>query len=138
MFTLFALALDLSGTITPDALIDDLNTKFHGVKDYQLSTKALEFPKATVVDLSKEGWRVRFSIRPNDDMTLSVSEVKKAMGKNASKLPANFLDYNCEIAIGFGDDPDKLYTDDIIEIAEFIRENYPGVVIYDQYNKELW
>ena len=138
MFTLFALALDLSGTITPDALIDDLNTKFHGVKDYQLSTKALEFPKATVVDLSKEGWRVRFSIRPNDDMTLSVSEVKKAMGKNASKLPANFLDYNCEIAIGFGDDPDKLYTDDIIEIAEFIRENYPGVVIYDQYNKDLW
>ena len=138
MFTLFALALDLSGTITPDALIDDLNTKFHGVKDYQLSTKALEFPKATVVDLSKEGWRVRFSIRPNDDMTLSVSEVKKAMGKNASKLPANFLDYNCEIAIGFGDDPDKLYTDDIIEIAEFIRENYPGIVIYDQYNKELW
>ena len=138
MFTLFALALDLSGTITPDALIDDLNTKFHGVKDYQLSTKALEFPKATVVDLSKEGWRVRFSIRPNDDMTLSVSEVKKAIGKNASKLPANFLDYNCEIAIGFGDDPDKLYTDDIIEIAEFIRENYPGVVIYDQYNKDLW
>ena len=138
MFTLFALALDLTGTITPDALIDDLNTKFHGVKDYQLSTKALEFPKATVVDLSKEGWRVRFSIRPNDDMTLSVSEVKKAIGKNASKLPANFLDYNCEIAIGFGDDPDKRYTDDIIEIAEFIRENYPGIVIYDQYNKELW
>ncbi len=108
------------------------------MKDYQLSTKALEFPKATVVDLSKEGWRVRFSIRPNEDMTLSVSEVKKAMGKNASKLPANFLDYNCEIAIGLGNDPEKLHTGDIIEIAEFVRENYPGVVIYDQYNQDSW
>ena len=138
MFTLFALVQDPTDAITNDALINDLNTKFHWVKDYQLSLKALEFPKTTVVDMSKEGWRVRFSIRPNEDMTLSVSEVKKVLGKNAKKLPANFLDYNCEIAIGFGDDPDKLYTDDIIEIGEFIRANYPGVVIYDQYNKDLW
>ena len=28
--------------------------------------------------------------------------------------------------------------DDVIEIGEFVRGNYPGVVIYDQYNKDLW
>lgn len=43
-----------------------------------------------------------------------------------------------EIAIGFGDDPDKLYTNDIIHIGEFIRENYAGVVIYDQYDEDVW
>ena len=71
-------------------------------------------------------------------MVLSPTELKKALGKNANKLPSNFLDFNCEIAIGFADDPEKLHTNDIIDIGEFVRENYPGVVIYDQYNKDLW
>ena len=135
--TLFALVDDAKGAITNESLMRDLQ-QFHGIDEYRVFTKELELPKATIVVLEKAGWRVRVSIRPGEDMSLSVSAVKKALGKNASKLPANFLGYNCEIAIGFGDDPDKLYTDDIIEIAEFFKDNYPGLVIYDQYNRDLW
>ena len=53
-------------------------------------------------------------------------------------MPENFLSYNKELAIGFGDDPDRRFTDEIINIGEFVRENYPGVVIYDQYNQDVW
>ena len=40
--------------------------------------------------------------------------------------------------IGFGDDPERLHSDDIIHLGEFVREAYPGVVIFDQYNVDLW
>ena len=138
MFHLFALAKDDAGAIHNESLIRDLKQKLHGVEPYRIHTKDLQMPKTTIVVMAREDWQVRFSIRPGEDMVLSPTELKKALGKNASKLPANFLDYNCEIAIGFADDPEKLYTEDIIEIGEFVRENYPGVVIYDQYNKDLW
>ena len=138
MFNLFALAKDDTGAINNESLIRDLKQKLRGVEAYHIYTKDLHMPKTTIVVMAREDWQVRFSIRPGEDMVLSPTELKKALGKNASKLPANFLDYNCEIAIGFADDPEKLYTEDIIEIGEFVRENYPGVVIYDQYNKDLW
>ena len=95
-------------------------------------------PRTTIVILEKDGWEVRFFIRPGEDMTLNLPALKKEMGKNAAKLPADFLDYRTEIAFGFDDDPDQLFTDDVIEVGEFVRGNYPGVVIYDQYNKDLW
>ena len=138
MFNLFALAKDDTGAINNDSLIRDLQRKLSSAVAYRIYTEDLQLPKTTIVVMAREGWQVRFAIRPGEDMVLSPTELKKALGKNVSKLPANFLDYNCEIAIGFADDPDKLYTDDIIEVGEFVRENYPGVVIYDQYNKDLW
>ncbi len=138
MFTLFALVQDDTGAITNESLMRDLNQKFHAISEYRLTTQDLHLPKTTIVVMEKSGWRVRFSIRPGEDMTLSVTRLRKALGKNASKLPTNFLDYNCEIAIGFGDDPEQQHADDVIEIGEFVRENYSGVVIYDQYNIDLW
>jgi len=138
MFNLFALVKDDTGTISNESLIRDLKQKLRGVEAYHIYTKALHMPKTTIVVMEREGWEVRFFIRPGENMVLSPVDVKKAIGKNASKLPANFLDCNCEIAFGFDDDPDHIHTNDIIEIGEFVRENYPGVVIYDQYNKDLW
>ena len=138
MFNLFALVKDDTGAIHNESLIRDLKQKLRGVEAYHIYTKDLHMPKTTIVVMDREGWEVRFFIRPGESMVLSPVEVNKAIGKNASKLPANFLDYNCEIAFGFDDDPDETYTNDIIEIGEFVRENYPGVVIYDQYNKDLW
>ena len=138
MFNLFALAKDDTGAINNDTLIRDLKQKLPGVNAYNIFKEDLQLPKTTIVVMEREGWRVRFFIRPGDNMVISPAELKKDLGKNASKLPANFMDYNCEIAFGFDDDPEQIHTDDIIEIGEFVRENYPGVVIYDQYNKDLW
>ena len=70
-------------------------------------------------------------------MTLDLTELQKILGQK-TKLPADFLSYNKEIAIGFGDDPEKKYTNEIIFVGEFVRENYPGVVIFDQYNQDVW
>jgi len=138
MFNLFALVKDDTGAISNESLIRDLKQKFHGVQAYRISTQDLVMPRTTIVVMGREGWEARFFVRPGEDMVLSPAELKKALGKNASKLPDNFLDYNCEIAMVFGDDPDQEFTDDIIEIGEFIRDNYPSAVIIDQYNNDLW
>ena len=53
-------------------------------------------------------------------------------------LPPDFADYDTQIVLGFGDDPERLHTNDIIFLGEFVRETYPGVVIFDQYNVDLW
>ncbi|MBP7451401.1 MAG: hypothetical protein KA914_01265 [Ottowia sp.] len=137
MFTLFALVKDTTNAIDNEALIHDLKNELPGIEQYEIAKKELVFPKVTVVQLLNRGWRVRFQIRSEDSMTLSLEALQKILGKK-TQLPPDFLSYNKEIAIGFGDDPDKLYTNDIIFIGEFIRENYPGVVIYDQYNEDVW
>ena len=136
-FNLFAIVKDHAGEIDNASLMRDLK-KDGRFKKFRLFTEDLHLPKTTIVVMEQDGWRVRFFIRPGEDMTLDLPALKKAMGKNAVKLPADFLDYRTEIAFGFADDPDQLFTDDVIEVGEFVRANYPGVVIYDQYNKDLW
>ena len=135
-FNLFAIVKDHAGEIDNASLMRDLK-KDGRFKKFRLFTEDLHLPKTTIVVMEQDGWRVRFFIRPGEDMTLDLPALKKAMGKNAVKLPADFLDYRTEIAFGFADDPDQLFTDDVIEVGEFVRANYPGV-IYDQYNKDLW
>ncbi|MFV0476256.1 MAG: hypothetical protein ACK5ME_00275 [Parahaliea sp.] len=137
MFTLFALLTDTSSLVTNDSLIRDLKKDLPGVEEYGISKKELVFPKVTVVLLQKAGWRVRFQIRKGENMTLSLPELQRILGTK-TQLPTDLLSYNTEITIGFGDDPEKKYTNDIIFIGEFVRENYPGVVIFDQYNEDVW
>lgn len=137
MFTLFALLHDPERTLNNDSLMHDLRHKFAFIRDYTLREEKLDFPDTTIVVLEKALWRVKFSIRPDDDMTLDTTILHKLLRKKAT-LPENFLQYNVEIAIGFGNDPEQTFTDDIICIGEFIRDNYPGVVIYDQYNVDVW
>ena len=136
-FNLFAIVKDHAGEIDNASLMRDLK-KDGRFEKFRLFTEDLHLPKTTIVVMEKDGWRVSFDIRPGEHMTLHLPGLKKAMGKNAAKLPADFLAYRTEIAFGFADDPDQLFTDDVIEIGEFVRGNYPGVVIYDQYNKDLW
>lgn len=137
MFTLFALVKDTSGAIDNDALMRDLTQKFHLASEFQIGTETLFFPRVTEVVMTKADWSVSFQIRPEDSMTLDLTELQKILGQK-TKLPADFLSYNKEIAIGFGDDPEKKYTNEIIFVGEFVRENYPGVVIFDQYNQDVW
>ena len=62
--------------------------------------------------------------------------MKRPPGSTAPPLPAR-----TPLAPMFAlleNDADKLYANDIVFIGEFIRENYPGVVIYDPYNEDLW
>lgn len=137
MFTLFALLPDASGGVTNDSLIRDVKKGLPGVEEFEISKKELVFPKVTVVLLQKLGWRVRLQIRKDEGMTLSLPELQRILGTK-TQLPADFSSYNTEIAIGFGDDPEKQYTNDIIFVGEFVRENFPGVVIFDQYNEDVW
>lgn len=137
MFTLFALLPDASGGVTNDSLIRDVKKGLPGVEEFEISKKELVFPKVTVVLLQKLGWRVRLQIRKDEGRTLSLPELQRILGTK-TQLPADFSSYNTEIAIGFGDDPEKQYANDIIFVGEFVRENFPGVVIFDQYNEDVW
>lgn len=137
MFTLFALVHDPAGAADNDTLIRDLQRHLVGIEAYQVAKKDLALPRMTVVDLTKDGWRVRFSLRRGESMTLGLPQLRKILDAKTA-LPEDFDSYDLEIAIGFGDDPDQQHTNDILQFGEFVRENYPGVVIFDQYNQDIW
>ena len=73
---------------------------------------------------------VSFQIRPGEDMTLSLAELQKILGKKTT-LPADFESYDSEIAIDLNHDLEKKYTDETIEIGEFVRGYFPGAMIYN-------
>lgn len=137
MLTLFALLHDPAGAVSKETLIRDLKERFAWAGEYTISTQTLTFPRVTRVVLEKSGWRVTFNIRDKAGMTLSLPELQQMLGKKGA-LPPDFLAYDKEIAISFGDDPDKRFTNELIHIGEFVRENYPGVVLFDQYKQDFW
>ncbi len=93
MFTLFALVKDTTNAIDNEALIHDLKNELPGIEQYEIAKKELVFPKVTVVQLLNRGWRVRFQIRSEDSMTLSLEALQKILGKK-TQLPPDFLSYN--------------------------------------------
>lgn len=137
MLTLFALVKDDADAITNDTLVRDLKHKLALAKEFAITTETLVFPRVTEVVMTKGNWSVRFEIRPESSRTLSVKELQKILGKK-TQLPPDCQRYNKEIAVGFGGDPQKEHTNEIIFIGEFLRESYPGVVIFDQYNQDVW
>ena len=80
---------------------------------------------------------MRFEIREADEMSLDVAVLQKILQKKAA-LPVDFLAYNKEIAVGFDDDPQRRFTDDMIGVAEWLRDIFPDAVLFDQYNGEVW
>lgn len=80
MFTLLALLKDHAANFTNASLMHDLQA-LPGIQDFRVFTRDLQLSRTTIVVMEKQAWRVRFFIRPGEDMTLSTSEVKKALGK---------------------------------------------------------
>lgn len=138
MFNLFALVKDPDGAITNDTLIHDLERGFPFLAEYAVSKKDLIMPRTTIVVLAKQDWTIRLSIRDQENMSVTPAHVLKYARKRKTVFPDHFESYDTEIAIGFSADPEQEYTDDIIYMGEFIRENYPGVFIWDQYNRTSW
>ena len=137
MFNLFALWRDADDRLDVATLKEDFQTRFAFAGDYTIATRDLVFPRVTVLVLSRGDWEVEVWLRKGEDMTLEPTAVATALPPGAA-LPADFADYDTEIVLGFGDDPERLHSDDIIHLGEFVREAYPGVVIFDQYNVDLW
>lgn len=138
MFTLFAFLSDPTGAVDNDALLTNIRENFAWAREFEITTEKLHWPDFTNVVMIKDGWKVSFQIRTDTGRSLNLPVLGRALRRKKIQLPAGFDDYTTEIAIGFGDDPDRVFTDDIINIGEFIRETYPGVVIYNAYEVELW
>ena len=137
MFNLFALWRDADDRLDMAALKDDFETRFAFAGDYTITTKDLVFPRVTIVVLTQGDWEVQVWLWKGEDMTLDPTAVAEALPAG-TVLPPDFADYDAQIVLGFGDDPERLHTNDIIFLGEFVRETYPGVVIFDQYNVDLW
>ena len=137
MFTLFVLLRDDNHAVNNDSLAGRLKQHFPWYSDFALSTETLIFPSLSLLVLEGKGWRVRFEIREADEMSLDVAVLQKILQKKAA-LPVDFLAYNKEIAVGFDDDPQRRFTDDMIGVAEWLRDIFPDAVLFDQYNGEVW
>lgn len=127
MFTLFALLKDPDEAVDNERLLRDIREQFAWARDYELSEEELVFPKFTNVVMRNGDWKVSFQIRRDTGRSINLGPLRRAIG--VRKLPPDFLEYDTEVAIGFADDPERVYTDDIINIGEFVREAYPGVVL---------
>ena len=130
MMTLFMLLRGDANAITNASLINDIKTKYHWAPEFHIYEEQLVLPRTTVIQMDKPDWRVRISIRPDEDMTLDTGILAPLLSKE-EPLPEGFLDYNIEIAVGFRDEPERQCVDDVIFMSEFFKENYPGIVIFD-------
>lgn len=127
MFTLFALLRDPDEEIDNDRLMRDIREQFAWAREYEVFEHELVFPKFTDVVMRKDAWKASFQIRRDTGRSINLGPLRRAIG--VRKLPPDFLEYDTEIAIRFDDDPEREYTDEIINIGEFMRETYPGIVL---------
>ena len=130
---LYMLLHDDVDTFTNAKLINDITTKFAWASEYTIWEEALHWPRITEICLDKDDWRIRIDIRSGEDMSCDPARLAAQLSKQGP-LPDNFLDYNIEIAVGFRDEPERQCVDDVIFMSEFFKENYPGIVIFDNDN----
>ena len=138
MFSLFALLKD-PATLTPESLAVLLQERFFDISSYTVTLEDLYWPRFTNVVLThSDGWGMWFQIRQEDGRSIDPPTLGKYLRRKKVALPEGFDDYDTELIMHFNDDDERAHTDDIIFLTEFIKEQFPGVVLYNDADRDVF
>lgn len=139
MFTLFGYLSDPENRLDEAAFVRDVRAEWGWSRDYDITIEQLVMPRMPeIVMAHADGWRIRVQIRKDTARSTNLPVLARALRRKKVDLPAGFEGHDTELALRFDDDPEREHTDDVIDFGEYVRRSYPGVVLYNQYDEDLW
>jgi hypothetical protein len=127
VFVLYGLLGDASPPFSHEILSRELSRFFSGDERLSVSSRALPFGGRRVVALSWPSWEIRVAYEEGDSVAEDSAEIHRRLGAAAADgLPG----IRRRIRAVFGDDDGREYTNETIEMMEFLTA-IPGVVVFD-------
>jgi hypothetical protein len=127
IWSLYALLSDDSPPVTIDALEAQLASFFQGDSALSIERERVPFSKGDSLLLRWGKWGLRINYEEGADVEEDSVEISKRVGDTA---PFDLSDISRRIRMVAGTDADREYTNETIEVIDFLR-NIPGIVIFD-------
>ena len=126
MFSLYALLGKNSPPMTNASLAIDLNQYFRNETDFSLKFERLPFAKHDTLALRWGSWLVRVSYDEGDHVKADSATIQAWLGKRS---PTDLSTIDRRVRVVFGADEDRVYTNQIIYLMDFLREIEDCVVV---------
>lgn len=126
-FAIYAFCSDDAPPMTNESLAVELRTYFRDEKNFRVEFEQLPFEDEESLALFWDKWLVRISYEEGESVE---DEVRGAQLSVAAEHGARVAHMRRMIRAVFGTENDKVYTNQIIYVMEFLK-NHKGAVLYD-------
>lgn len=93
----------------------------------------LPFNRGEVIVITFDGWWIQVSYEQGARIRKAAAEACDLLGDAADSRLGNV---DSRIRVVFGDDPDAVFTNEIVYMVDFLR-HIPGVVIFDPQKNDI-
>ena len=133
MFVLYALLGDASPPFSEAILADELSRYYSRDERLSVSSQALPFGGRRVVTLNWPSWHITVAYEEGDSVAEDSAEIHRRLGAAA---PDGLPGIRKRIRAVFGDDDARDYTNETIEMFQFLTA-IPGAVVFDPQQNDI-
>jgi len=133
MFSLYALLGEGAPAVSPESLADELKSLFRNDAGFSLQYEQLPFAKHKSVTLRWGTWLARLNYEEGKKVVDDSAEISRILG---SAAPPKLASIDKRIRAVFGDDEAREYTNQTIDLMEFLR-GIKGAIVFDPQQKDI-
>ena len=133
MFVLYGLLGEGAPPFTDEVLLRELGRSFGGDGRLSVSSRALPFGGRRSVVLSWPSWQVSVTYEEGDLVAEDSAEIYRRLGAAA---PRGLPGIRNRIRAVFGDDDGRHYTNEAVQVLQFLTA-IPGAVVFDLQHNDI-
>jgi hypothetical protein len=133
MFTLYAMLAEGAPAVSSEWLAAELGSRYGKSKGFSWKYAQLPLAKHKSVSARWGEWLVRFNYEEGKHVAVESTEISKILGPAA---PPNLAGIDKRIRVVFHDDPARKYTNETIDIMEFLTQ-IKGAIVFDPQQKNI-
>ena len=132
-FSLLALLTEQSPVISNESLADELKAYFENEEDFSLKFERLPFAKTDTLALRWGNWLMRVAYEEGSRIQDESAQIQEILGKRS---PRELSGIDRRVRVVFADDNDREYTNQIVDMRQFLQD-IEGSIVFDPQKNDL-
>ena len=132
-FSLLALLTEQSPAMSNESLANELREYFANQEDFSLKFERLPFAKTDTLALRWGSWLMRVAYEEGSRIQDESAQIQEILG---DRSPRELSSIDRRVRVVFGDDDDREYTNQIIDMMQFLQD-IPGSIVFDPQQNHL-
>ena len=132
-FSLLALLTEQSPVISNESLADELKAYFENEEDFSLKFERLPFAKTDTLALRWGNWLMRVAYEEGSRIQDESAQIQEILGKRS---PRELSGIDRRVRVVFADDNDREYTNQIVDMMQFLQD-IEGSIVFDPQKNDL-
>ncbi|MGM3276905.1 hypothetical protein [Ralstonia sp. 24A2] len=132
-FSLLALLTEQSPVMSNESLADELKVYFENEEDFSLKFERLPFAKTDTLALRWGNWLMRVAYEEGSRIQDESAQIQEILGKRS---PRELSGIDRRVRVVFADDNDREYTNQIVDMMQFLQD-IEGSIVFDPQKNNL-